>query len=225
MRRDVCGWCGCALRPRDQRADRTAVVCRRCGTSMLVTADEPVAVLQPTVRVHGTGRGLRIAPAWFSRRGALRRVLALAGAGAMVALAAWFGPSSLRQGPVGWIFALGCASMAFATVLGAVGGPFRVLRFGRGGVRRGPQAAPAVVRAVLVEEVGWAGPVVRTRRHRVVYVDAGWRRRRVASFPAADGAAAVALARAVHHAVVGDLPTGVPLEIRGAEPRATEAGV
>ncbi|MBL9089103.1 MAG: hypothetical protein JNM10_18330 [Planctomycetia bacterium] len=225
MRRDVCGWCGCALRPRDRRADRAAVVCRRCGTSMLVTADEQVAVLQASVRVHGTPRSLRIAPAWFRRRGGLRRVLALAGAGAMVAFAVWFGASSLRQGPVGWIFAAGLASMAFATVLSAVGGPFRVLRFGRGGVRRARQTVPAVVRAVLVEEVGWAGPVVRTRRHRVVYVDAGWRRRIVARFPAADGAAAVALARAVHHAVVGEVERGVPLEIRGAEPRATEAGV
>lgn len=221
MRRDVCGWCGCALRPRDQRADRAAVVCRRCGTSMLVTTDADVAILQPTVRAHGTTRGLRIAPTWFSRRGSLRRVLALAGAGAMVAFTAWLGPSSLQQGPVGWIFALGGASMAFATVLGAVGGPFRVLKFARGGVRRGRQTAPAVVRAVLVEEVGWAGPVVRTRRHRVVYVDAGWRRRVVAWFPAADRATAIALARAIHRAVVGDGPAGVPIEVDGVASRAT----
>ncbi|MFO0933186.1 MAG: hypothetical protein U1E39_10825 [Planctomycetota bacterium] len=225
MRRDVCGWCGCALRPRDQRVDRAAVVCRTCGASMLVTADADVAVLQATVRVHGTARGLRIAPAWSGRLGWLRRGLALFGVAIVAALLVAFAASFRSWGLVPILYVLWLARRTVpSVVLTTFGGPFRTLRFGRGGLRRGRRTTPEIVRAVLVETSPLTSPYPASRWRRVMVVDARWRRRTVAWLPPGPPEAAVVLARAIHRAVVGDVPAGVPIEVDGVASRATEAG-
>lgn len=225
MRRDVCGWCGCALRPRDRRADRAAVVCRTCGASMLVTADADVAVLQATVLVHGAARGLRLAPAWFGRQGWVRRGLALLGVAIVAALLVGFAASFRSWGVFPIVYVLWLARRTVpAVVLSTVGGPFRTLRFGRGGLRRGRRTTPEVVRAVLVETSRLTSPDPASRWRRVMVVDARWRRRTVAWLPPAPPEAALLLARAIHRAVVGDVPAGVPIEVDGVECRATEVG-
>lgn len=187
---------------------------------MLVGDDADPVALPATMRVHGSSRALRVAPVWTSRRGMVRRALALIGMAFFVALVALTADSISSAGLFGWFMALWSASVAFSLSLAVVGGPFRTLRFGRGGVRRGREPAPQVVRAVLVEEAGCPGPVIRTRRHRVVYVDARWRQRIVAWFP--EPRAAHALGHAIHQAVLGVAPTGVPLEFA---PRATRIEV
>lgn len=215
MRRDVCGWCGCALRPRDRRADRAAVVCRRCGTSMLVTRDADVAVFPATLLVHGTSRALRVRSVTLARRGLLRRTLALGGTAVTLAACAGFARLGWSSGGFVAYYALcGLGILAPAVLLPLLAGPARALRFSRGGVRRGRDGAPGLVRAVLVEEVGLRGPLLHTRRYRVVYVDAAWRRRRVAWMPWDDPVAALELGRAIHRAVGGDLGDAIPLEVR-----------
>ena len=221
-RRTVCSWCGVALRPGDQRPDRWGAVCRDCGASVLLTSERVALVLPPGLRVQGGRHHLRVARVQGGRRGRARRVLYVAGLvvstfalGATV-LQGWESPRPEFGAVLNAYFAVGGI---FLSLLGMVGAPAQPLRFGPGGVRRGREAGPSLVRAILVEPRWVGGRWFQSFLHvRVAYVDARWRRHTVAHFREADAATADALGRTIRDVVDGGLASG------GAAPRHGEVG-
>ena len=206
MRRNVCGWCGVSLRAGALRPDRRAVVCRDCGTSMLVTAEADVATLPPTCRALGGARSLRVAPSWRSGVGGLRRWSSFAGTAIVTVLLVFWIAAEVWDRPrspwLGLIYGAVFASVWLSQILGIFGGPYRSVRFNRRGARRGRERAPSLVRAVLVESAGFGGTWSADYRfHRVAYVDERWHRRTVARFPWVQESAARALGLAIRDVV------------------------